>query len=331
MIHIGWDPVLIAGAGGFLFVALCAAGVTFAYKRITEWETLEVDDAAQGRFVELSDGERLHFITAGVAGDPLILIHGLMDSTYSWTKNIDVLAQTHRVWAIDLIGFGFSSRMTARRYSLKYSARTVREFMDAQGIERATLIGHSLGGAVALQTAHDFPERVARLVLIAPGTFWVGQIPTVANWAARVPAVPRALASISTTSPRIRLASFRHALGNPAFMDEVQTSALVQTTQVKGSTDALVAMAASPRDSDLPAGLAAIDQPTLILHGDKDGTVPVRHAERHARAMPNARTIILEGAGHIPHIEQPARVNHLILDFLQENRLAAPRVECEIA
>jgi pimeloyl-ACP methyl ester carboxylesterase len=329
--NIWWEPVIIAGAGGFLFFALCAAGVTFAHKRIAQWETLEVDDAAQGKFVELSDGERLHFITAGATGNPIILIHGLMDSTYSWAKNIDVLAQTHRVWAIDLIGFGFSSRMTARRYSLKYSARTVREFMDAQGIERATLVGHSLGGAVALQTAHDFPERVERLVLIAPGTFLVGQIPTVANWAARMPGVPRALASISTTSPRIRLASFRHALGDPAFMDEAQTSALVQTTQVKGSTDALVAMAASPRDSDLPAGLSAIHQPTLILHGDKDSAVPVRHAERHARAMPNARTMILEGAGHIPHVEQPARVNHLILDFLRENQDTATRVEFKMA
>jgi pimeloyl-ACP methyl ester carboxylesterase len=169
------------------------------------------------------------------------------------------------------------------------------------------------------------------LVLIAPGTFLVGQIPTVANWAARMPGVPRALASISTTSPRIRLASFRHALGDPAFMDEAQTSALVQTTQVKGSTDALVAMAASPRDSDLPAGLSAIHQPTLILHGDKDSAVPVRHAERHARAMPNARTMILEGAGHIPHVEQPARVNHLILDFLRENQDTATRVEFKMA
>lgn len=328
--NILFDPVII-GISGLVFVALCVAGLTFAHKRIDHWETLEVDDAAQGKFVELSDGERLHYIAAGATGDPIILIHGLMDSTYSWSKNIDVLAQTHRVWAIDMIGFGFSSRMTARRYSLKYSARTVREFMDAQKIERATLIGHSLGGAVALQIAHDFPERIERLVLIAPGTFRVGQIPTVANWAARVPIVPRALASISTTSPRIRLASFRHALGNPAFMDEAQTSALVQTTQVKGSTDALVAMAASPRDSDVPGNLSAITQPTLILHGDKDGAVPVRHAERHARAMPNAQMLILEGAGHIPHVERSAYVNHLILDFVRENRNGAPRVEFEMA
>lgn len=324
-------PGIWLGIGTLLFVALCATGLAIAQKRIAHWETLEVDDAAQGKFVELADGERLHYISNGADGAPIIFLHGLMDSTYSWTKNIDVLAQTHRVWAIDLIGFGFSSRMTARRYSLKYSARIVREFMNAQKIERATLVGHSLGGAVALQTAHDFPERVDRLVLIAPGTYLFEQIPAVANWAARMPGVPRALASISTTSPRIRIASFRHALGNPAFMDDAQTSALVQTTQVKGSTDALVAMAASPRGSDLPAGLTKIVSPTLIIHGDKDNAVPVRHAERHARALPNARTVILEGAGHIPHIERPEQVNQLILDFLRENHVAAPRVESKTA
>ena len=136
-----------------------------------------------------------------------------------------------------------------------------------------------------------------------------------------MPVVPRALASLSTTSPRIRMASFRHALGNPAYMDERQTSALVQATHVRGSTDALVAMAASPRSSDLPQDLGSIYTPTLIIAGNKDAAVPVKHATWHKEAMPNAELVVLEGAGHIPHVERPETVNRLMSDFLDEIRL----------
>jgi 4,5:9,10-diseco-3-hydroxy-5,9,17-trioxoandrosta-1(10),2-diene-4-oate hydrolase len=325
-------PVL-AGIGGLVATALCIAMLYWASKRIDQWETVELDDATQGKFMTLSDGERLHYVASvdpalrsAEDRESVILIHGLMDSTYSWAKNFDALAQAHRVWAIDLIGFGFSSRMTERKYSLKYSARIVREFMDAQGIERATLVGHSLGGAVALEVAHDFPDRVNRLILVAPATYRLN-LPAVANWVARMPVVPRALASLSATSPRLRIASWRHALGDPAYMDEAQTSALLQTARVKGSTDALVAMAASPRSSDLPEALGKITLPTLIIWGAKDSTVPASHGSRHVHALPNAELVVLEGAGHIPHVERPPEVNRLMLNFMRENHVREPRVE----
>ena len=306
-------------AAGVLFVvAVLLVNLVFVmYKRIDTWEMLEVDDGAEGKFVSLSDGQRMHYVSSGTSGESVILIHGLMDSTYSWAKNLDTLAQRYRVYAIDLIGFGFSSRMTERRYSFKYLARTVIEFMDAQQIDRAILVGHSLGGAVALEVAHDFPSHVSKLVLIAPGTYRLN-VPAVANWAARMPVVPRALASLSTTSPRIRMASFRHALGNPSHMDEKQTTAIVQTTRVKGSTDALVAMAASSRASDLPQGMGSITTPTLIIAGDKDPAVPIKHATWHQQALPNAQLVVLEGKGHIPHVECPDTVNRLMLDFMGE-------------
>lgn len=305
-------------AGVLVIVAVLLINLVFVmYKRIDTWEMLEVDEGAEGKFISLSDGQRIHYVSNGASGKAVILIHGLMDSTYSWAKNLDVLAQNHRVYAIDLIGFGFSSRMTERRYSFKYLARTVIEFMDAQKIDRAILVGHSLGGAVALEVAHDYPSRVSKLVLIAPGTYRLN-FPAVANWAARMPVVPRAIASLSTTSPRIRMASFRHALGDPSHMDEKQTTAILQTTRIKGSTDALVAMAASARASDLPQNLGNVTTPTLIIAGDKDPAVPIKHASWHQHALPNAQLVVLEGKGHIPHVECPDTVNRLMLDFMGE-------------
>jgi len=87
-----------------------------------------------------------------------------------------------------------------------------------------------------------------------------------------------------------------------------------------------VAMAASPSDSDLPAALTTITAPTLIIWGDRDSAVPVRHGDRHIRALPNARLVVLEGAGHIPHVERPAEVNRMILDFVRENHADAGHV-----
>ncbi len=316
------------GLAAFGAGALAASALVVGNKRVDAWETLAPEDAGAGDFVTLSDGARMHYVTRGEHGSPVILIHGLMDSALNWSKNLDALAQTHRVWAIDLIGFGFSSRVTAPTYSLKYFARTVREFMDAQGITRASIVGHSLGGAVALELALAEPARVERLILIAPGTYVVN-IPFALNLAARVPYIPRALIGMAMTSTRARVSAQRNALGNPARFDPQAARQYARPLHVKGTADALVAMAASPRASGLPAGLKNIAAPTLILWGDKDLAVPVEHGGHHERNLPNAEFVILEGTGHTPQIEYPDAVNRLVIDFLAraaENLPTAPHV-----
>lgn len=299
------------GAGAF-----AASAIVLGNRRVDHWETLSLDDADDGEFVTLSNGAHMHYVKHGGSGSPVILIHGLMDSALNWSKNIDALAESHRVWAIDLIGFGYSSRVTEPTYSLKYFARTVREFMDTQKIKRASIVGHSLGGAVALEMAHDYPARVDKLVLIAPGTYRVN-IPVALNLAARVPYVPRALVGMAVTSSHARMSAWRNALGNPNRLDPKDAQQYTRPLRVKGTADALVAMAASPRESDLPAGLSQITARTLMLWGDKDVAVPVEHGEHHERHLPNAEFVILEGAGHTPQIEYPDVVNRLILVFLK--------------
>jgi len=308
----------IAAGLGFAFGAgaLAASIVLLGNRRVNEWETLTEDDANDGDFLTLSNGTRIHYIARGDPGrEPLILIHGLMDSAHSWYKNIDALAQNHRVWAIDLIGFGYSSRVAEPTYSLNYFARTVREFMDAQGIARASIVGHSLGGAVTLEFARLYPERVNNLILIAPGTYLVNLL-TPINLAARVPFAPRTLLGLAMTNEQARMRAWRHALGDPSHMNPQEKAMRVRPAQVKGTVDALVAMAASEWASDIDEALDAITAPTLILWGDKDRTVPLRHGDRHARALPNAEYVILEGAGHLPHIECTDEVNRLMQDFL---------------
>jgi pimeloyl-ACP methyl ester carboxylesterase len=305
---------------------MTAALVLLGNRRVEKWETLTQDDAGNGDFVALSDGTRMHYVArdsataVGGQRSAVILIHGLMDSAEQWRKNIDALAQTHRVWAIDLIGFGFSSRITTPTYSMKMFARSIREFMDAQGIARASIIGHSLGGAIALEFAHDCPERVAKLVLIAPATYLLQFRPEL-KMARHLPTVPRALIGWTMTNRRARERALRDALGDPAHFDPEELARRIRPTHVRGTADALVAMLGSPHGSDLPRDLEKITAPTLILWGDRDRAVPLRHGCHHVRALPNAQFAVIENAGHIPQFEYPDIVNELMLQFLNKENV----------
>jgi pimeloyl-ACP methyl ester carboxylesterase len=239
-----------------------------------------------------------------------------MDSAMHWHKNMEVLARHRRVYAIDLPGFGYSSRIDESVYCLDYFANTVRQFMDDRNIQHADIIGHSLGGAVTLQLAHDYPSRVDKLVLIAPGTYLTNLL-TPINMAARIPFAPRALMGFAMTSEQARIRSWRHALGNPANLDRRELALRVRPQRVKGTADALVAMASSCWTNTLHEELDRVIAPTLILWGNKDRSVPSVHGERHATALPNAKLVMLDGAGHIPQNEFPEQVNALMLEFLQ--------------
>lgn len=328
---IRWMVKTTAAAAALGASAMAANIIFLGQKRLRDWETLRCEDAGEGDFVTLSGGERIHYVQRGSGWSPVdpleesapdegrdvILLHGLMSSTYEWAKNIDALAARHRVWAIDLIGFGFSSRVAEPAYSLKYHARSIREFLDAQGIARASIVGHSLGGGIALQFAHDFPERADKLILIDPAAYiytWFKAL----QLAARVPGLPRTVGSIMLCNPRVHRSALRNALGDPARLDERALDARMRASRVKGTLDALLAMGASPHASEMPEGLNETAAPTLIIWGDQDLVLPLRHAERLARDLPNAELVILEGAGHIPNEEFPDVVNRLMLDFLRK-------------
>lgn len=300
-------------------LASAAALVVLGNRRVDRWETLTLDDADTGDFVALGDGTRIHYLSrppsSSVHRPPssVILIHGLMDSAEQWRANLDALAQAHHVWAIDLIGFGFSSRVTTPTYSLAMFARSIREFMDAQGTARASLVGHSLGGAIALRFAYDYPDRIEKLVLIAPATFLLPLRPEF-KIAKHLPFIPRALIGWVMLNRRARERALREALGDPTQYDTIEIARRIRPLHVRGTADALVAMLASPRDNHAP--LEHIAAPTLIVWGTRDRAVPRHHIERHARTLPNAKTVIIENAGHLPHYEYPAQVNRLLLDFL---------------
>lgn len=295
-----------------------AAGVWAALRWgddfLERFEDTSSDDLATGEYITTSGGWRLHFTVEG-EGTPVVLIHGLMDSVHTWRRNVSALAATHRVYAIDVLGFGSSARVRAPIYGLKQQAAVLNEFFDAVGLTRATVIGHSLGGAQALQFAYDFPEKVHKLVLIAPATFLYARLA-----GRRLRPLPRRLTrgvlglyyKLQGDSPNL----LRYAYADASQITPEALGVRKRMMHVRGTHDTLISMSQSVREADVPRGLSDLHVRTLIIWGRHDRVVPVTHASRHQRALPNARLEWIETAGHLPHEEAPDAVNDLIRSFL---------------
>ncbi|MFJ3417379.1 MULTISPECIES: alpha/beta hydrolase [unclassified Streptomyces] len=265
-------------------------------------------------------GYRRAFRMAG-KGPVLVLIHGIGDSSATWTDLIPDLARTHTVIAPDLLGHGASDKPRAD-YSVAAYANGVRDLLTTLGIESATLLGHSLGGGVAMQFAYQFPERTERLVLVSAGG--VGRE---VNPVLRLVTLPGAHLALSA----LRLPGMRLQVGLT-----VGLLRLLDTDLGRDAPELLTLVDALPDETARNAFIrtlrAVVDwrgqvvtmldrcyltegMPTMLLWGDRDSVVPVRHAYGAHEAMPGSRLEIFEGAGHFPFHTDPARFLSLVAEF----------------
>ncbi|MEV2216767.1 alpha/beta hydrolase [Streptomyces sp. NPDC050997] len=265
-------------------------------------------------------GYRRAYLMAG-DGPALVLIHGIGDSSATWTELIPDLARTHTVIAPDLLGHGASDKPRAD-YSVAAYANGVRDLLTALGIESATLVGHSLGGGVAMQFAYQFPELTERLILVSAGG--VGRE---VNPVLRLVSLPGAHLMLSA----LRLPGMRLQVGLAARLMKLLDTDLGQDAQ-----ELLTLVDALPDETSRNAFIrtlrAVVDwrgqvvtmldrayltegMPTMLLWGDRDSVVPVRHAFRAHKAMPGSRLEIFEGAGHFPFHSDPARFVALVEEF----------------
>lgn len=257
---------------------------------------------------------------AGTGGTPVLLIHGFGASVQIWRPVLAALGQRHRVLAVDLPGFGRSGRPAASP-TLGFMARFVREFLDAIGVARVALVGHSFGGGVALRFALDFPERLERLGLVGPAALGRRAHPLLLLMT--LPGVGELLSlpSRAGTAMLFRLAMHnRDALGN-AVIDEGYQLARLPGAQrsflrtLRAAGHLLGQRRAFYRP--ILARLPEISAPTLVLWGRQDRIVP--DASTAANAIPGARIEVWEECGHLPWIEHTHRFNALLLDFLAQD------------
>lgn len=299
-------PVLLAAGAG------CAAGEETTLRLNSFRGDLLEAGALRDIIVE---GRRYCLVEMG-QGPPLVLLHGLGGSIYDWRHLLRPLAEDHRVIAIDFLGAGESDLPEGEDYSLAAQARRLRSLFDHLQLPRATLMGNSFGGGVALRFAQDWPDRVDRLVLLN-SVCYAECIPGYV-YAARIPFAP----CVAEAVPLGKLT--RALLGDPnrilSILSDEEWESYVHEIQRPGRRRALIETLRAlvpPNTAEFEERLRTIRAPALLLWGIVDTSVPVELGRRLVRDLANARLYELD-AGHVPNQEKPAEVLLRVREFMAE-------------
>ena len=261
---------------------------------------------------------RLHVEEFG-AGPPLVLLHGMGGSGYSFRRIIGPLSRSHRVITLDLKGFGASEKPFDRAYAPADQARLVAGFLRQRRLHAVTLAGHSYGGAVALMTSLHLhrtePGRIRRLVLMnAPA--YPQALPRAQRFLT-LPVLPHIGLAIVPPILNARAALQSKLPGAPP-ADDRDAIAYAEPLYEAGGRHALIATAQAMTAYDGRDAIphyASLRVPTLLIWCRNDPTVPLATGEKLVRALPNARLSVLEGCEHAPAEEQPAETLSLIRQF----------------
>ena len=268
---------------------------------------------APGDLVEM-DGQRLHVRDSGPADAPAILmIHGFAASLHTWEPWAQALAGPFRVLRLDLPGSGLSAPDAVGNYRDARTVALLRALLDQRGIRRAHLLGHSIGGRIAWTFAAAHPERVDRLVLLAPDGFAspgfaYGQAP-------EVPAM-LGLMRYVLPAPLLRM-NLAPAYADPATLTDAMHTRYHDLLRAPGSWQALLERMRQTVLVDPVPLLHRIQAPTLLLWGDRDAFIPTANAEDFLRALPQARLVRLPGVGHVPQEESPQAGLDAVRSFLR--------------
>ncbi len=255
----------------------------------------------------------------GDQGTSVILIHGIGASAEIWMHNIEALAEQHRVYVPDVVGFGHSDK-PAVPYSPSCMANFINDFMAALNIESASLVGLSLGGGIALQYALQFPDKVEKLVLV--DSAGLGKEATITLRLATLPLIGELL----TRPNRKGLARyFKQLVYDPALITDDLIELYYNFSSLPGAQKAFLAVLraictirggrADVLDPVMK-NLGTITAPTLIVWGKQDRILPVKHGYFARENLPDARLHIFDPCGHMPNFERPEDFNTLVMEFL---------------
>jgi pimeloyl-ACP methyl ester carboxylesterase len=276
-------------------------------------------------------GHRLVYRVAG-GGPPLLLVHGLFDDALTWRKMIPRLARTHTVIAPDLFGHGESDAPRHADYSPGGHAGILRDLLEVLGHHRVTVVGHSLGGGIAMSFAYRYPARVHRMALISSGGF-----------GREVHPLLRAL-SLPGARPALRLATMRPTLALLARLARLlqtagagkrargvrQLQLVLTRLGCRGRRAAMIKTLRSvigwrgQTVSALDRSYALRRFPTLVLWGTRDRMIPAHHASAALASNPGAEVALLDGTGHLPHLTRAGLVGERLSSFINDSPIPAP-------
>jgi pimeloyl-ACP methyl ester carboxylesterase len=308
MIHLRWIVSI------FLMPFLCGCSIPLVRPTRIDW-----NPSLSPRTIQIK-GHTIFYTVKG-EGKPLVLIHGYGAGMWVWEKQIDALSQFFRVYVLDVIGHGFSDRPKIP-YTPEAYIHFLRDFMDAVGIERATLIGNSMGGGMAWAMAILFPERVDRLILI--NCVPPDVLQQVRNESFRtlvaikdIPLLPYlVIAGRSKSSIRWILLE---CVSDIKLITPEILNRQYQLSKIKGTTWVLYSTFKHTEEAlPLKDRFSLIHHPTLFIWGERDLIFPPSVGENLHGTITGSKFKRIEKSGHIPMWETPGEVNQAILDFLKE-------------
>jgi pimeloyl-ACP methyl ester carboxylesterase len=250
-------------------------------------------------------GWRLHVRDTGPKTAPaVILLHGFGASLHTWEAWAQALGTDHRVIRFDLPGSGLSWPDPAGDYGDARTMQLLIALMDRLGVQRASLLGNSIGGRIAWRFAAAHPERVEKLVLVSPDGFASPGFEY-----GKAPAVPFVLKAMryALPAPVLRM-NLAPAYADPAVLTDTLATRYHDLMLAPGARDAMLArMAQTVLVDPLPL-LRSIKAPTLLLWGERDAMIPFANSADYLKAIPGSRLVALPGVGHLPQEEAPGSV-----------------------
>ena len=278
-------------------------------RTLNEWS----EKFARGKFITL-DGRSTHYIEQG-QGDPVILIHGFNMDLNTWLFNIEALAEHHRVYAFDLWGLGYSTREPLD-YGYDLYVEQLSAFMDALDIQKASLIGHSMGGGTAIKFGLENSERVNKLVLVdAAG------LPSSLPLRAKLftlPGVGEFLLGINSNFFRRKNLQDLW-IYDKDILTEKLFDQLTKFQKIKGTKEVLMLILRKEFFHTLGSEIGQLgssDIPIMILWGRDEVNISLEKGQEMHRILEGSRLDIIDRAGHTPNLEHPEQFNNLVLDFL---------------
>ena len=268
---------------------------------------------AGSQFVQ-TPGLRTHVQIEGPAHAPVVLLlHGFGSSLQTWDAWGQGLAYEYRVVRLDIAGFGLTGPAEPGDYSDEADVQRLLAVVDQLGLPRMTVVGHSMGGRLAWHFAAAHPQRVDKLVLIAPDGF-----PDPQAKSDRTYDVPAWMGVARYALPRWMIKKgVASAYADPSRLDDDTARRYQDMLLAPGVRQAVLARMAQTRNRDPLPWLQRLTMPTLLLWGAQDGMIPAENSMDYQRAMPHAQRVVMPDVGHLPHEEQPQRSLQAVRDFLQ--------------
>jgi len=260
-------------------------------------------------FLKVSD-TTVRYVDVG-QGPAVVLLHGFASSMDNWNSVIPELQTNHRVIALDLKGFGYTSRPEGD-YSPQAQAEMVLALLDERGVDTFSIVGHSWGSSVALQVALMAPERVDRIALYDAWVY-AEQLPTFFWWSRASGVGETLFALFYNERPDEKMSS---AFYDPSTIDQKFVDSVEESLSRPGTRAAALEAVRGQRFEEWQEDYKKIEQPTLLIWGREDAVTQLKYGERLERDLPNAELVVYPRCGHFPMKEAKEASTKRLLDFL---------------